>query len=595
MNQGNAAAKRIIAITMVKNEQDIIESFVRHTLSFADELIVCDHQSTDATREILERLKAEGLPLDIRTEYRAAHVQAEVMSTLLREAAEARGADFIVPLDADEFLLPESAGNLREQIEALPPDDVYALSWRKYVPLGGAERDFLLNRPLARERVYLHSSKCIVGGAAVRRRHLRLVQGNHAVYAEDDPARKISMKPSGLCLAHFYWRSSEQFRSKSIVTWMNNAAQFSEDAFEGGGYRLMASRALHGDAVTWKEILPDAELCDLHSLVPMQTLRYSGMAKIDVLCNVSNAALALARSYAEMRVDAKQLRVTSVVPYLGEEAPFRKSLAAVCSERCPRHEILVPVVRGTLPPEFERVMGERKDAAIVRAGDSSGDVFDAMAARATGAFVEWVLPGEMPLPQKLRAMVTSLVLEGRRFAFYISDAQMSCPVAGWPYLPLGATEDQNILSCARKGVYASMLFHGFVPTGGLSALLLRRTQLDACGWLRDGFSDGKANLLVMYRMLLCGEERDASPFVGILHRCYHSGSPVPSLEERVRHQIVWRELLHADGALLEEKQRAEALSCFREVGIALLTEAIETETDTSSPLWQQYQAMLLDV
>ena len=142
MNQGNAAAKRIIAITMVKNEQDIIESFVRHTLSFADELIVCDQQSTGAAREILERLKAEGLPLDIRTEYRAAHVQAEVMSTLLREAAEARGADFIVPLDADEFLLPESAGNLREQIEALPPDDVYALSWRKYVPLGGGGTRF---------------------------------------------------------------------------------------------------------------------------------------------------------------------------------------------------------------------------------------------------------------------------------------------------------------------------------------------------------------------------------------------------------------------------------------------------------------------
>lgn len=590
----NAEAKRIIAITMVKNEQDIIESFVRHTLSFADELLVCDHQSTDATREILENLKAEGLPLDIRTEYRAEYAQAAFMNALLCEAAEQRQADFIIPLDADEFLLPESAGNLREKMEALSPDDVYALSWRKYVPLGGAEGEFLLNRPLARERVYPRSGKCIVGGAVVRRHHLSLVQGNHAVCVKGDPARMVPMKPIGLCVAHFHWRSPEQFRSKAIVMWMNIAAQFSEDAFEGGGYRQMTARALHGDAVTWKEILPDAESCDLRGLVPMQTLRYSGMAKIDVLCNVANAALALARSYADMRADAKQLRVTSVVPYLGEEAPFRKSLAAVCGEYCPRHEILVPVVRGILPPALERVMGEREDVAIVRAEDSAGDAFDALAARATGAFVEWVLPGEMPLPQKLRAMVTSLVLEGGRFAFYISDAQMSCSVAGWPYLPLGATEEQNIMACARKDVYASLLFHGIVPTGGLSALLLRRTQLDACGWLRDGFSEGRANLLAMYRMLLCGGEMDKSPIVGILHRCYHSGSPVPSLAERVRHQVVWRELLHADGELLGETQRAKALDRFCKTGIALLTEAIETGADTSLPLWQQYQAMLLE-
>ena len=75
---------KIIAITMVKNEMDVIESFVRHTLTFADELIVCEHRSSDATREILESLRAEGLPMEIETEYRAAHVQEDVMSRLAR-------------------------------------------------------------------------------------------------------------------------------------------------------------------------------------------------------------------------------------------------------------------------------------------------------------------------------------------------------------------------------------------------------------------------------------------------------------------------------------------------------------------------------
>lgn len=66
--------KKIVAISMVKNEMDIIESFVRHTLGFADLLIVADHKSTDRTREILESLQAEGLPLIIEDVAQARHV-----------------------------------------------------------------------------------------------------------------------------------------------------------------------------------------------------------------------------------------------------------------------------------------------------------------------------------------------------------------------------------------------------------------------------------------------------------------------------------------------------------------------------------------
>ena len=50
---------KIAVITMVKNESDIIESFARHALSYADVLLVVDHNSTDETRKILELLQAE--------------------------------------------------------------------------------------------------------------------------------------------------------------------------------------------------------------------------------------------------------------------------------------------------------------------------------------------------------------------------------------------------------------------------------------------------------------------------------------------------------------------------------------------------------
>ena len=49
---------KIAVVMMVKNEIDIIESSVRHAAKFADEILICDHRSTDGTLEILELLKS---------------------------------------------------------------------------------------------------------------------------------------------------------------------------------------------------------------------------------------------------------------------------------------------------------------------------------------------------------------------------------------------------------------------------------------------------------------------------------------------------------------------------------------------------------
>ncbi|WP_422109483.1 glycosyltransferase family 2 protein, partial [Achromobacter xylosoxidans] len=45
--------KKLISISMVRNENDVIESFVRHNLELMDEMHIIDHGSSDGTREIL--------------------------------------------------------------------------------------------------------------------------------------------------------------------------------------------------------------------------------------------------------------------------------------------------------------------------------------------------------------------------------------------------------------------------------------------------------------------------------------------------------------------------------------------------------------
>ena len=47
---------KIAIVSMVRNEADVIESFVRHNLQVADALYIIDHASTDGTGEILQQL-----------------------------------------------------------------------------------------------------------------------------------------------------------------------------------------------------------------------------------------------------------------------------------------------------------------------------------------------------------------------------------------------------------------------------------------------------------------------------------------------------------------------------------------------------------
>ena len=56
----------ITAVTGCKNEQDIIEPFVRHTLRFCDQLIILDN-SLDDSKRILDQLAVEFPQLTLAT------------------------------------------------------------------------------------------------------------------------------------------------------------------------------------------------------------------------------------------------------------------------------------------------------------------------------------------------------------------------------------------------------------------------------------------------------------------------------------------------------------------------------------------------
>jgi len=77
---------KIAAVTTVRNESDIVESFVRHNAAFIDRLYILDHRSTDSTPEILRRLTEEGLPLTVSREDDGIFRQGPTMTRLIKQA-----------------------------------------------------------------------------------------------------------------------------------------------------------------------------------------------------------------------------------------------------------------------------------------------------------------------------------------------------------------------------------------------------------------------------------------------------------------------------------------------------------------------------
>ncbi|MCI6233159.1 MAG: glycosyltransferase family 2 protein [Selenomonas sp.] len=313
--------RKIAAIVMVKNEMDIIESFVRHTLGFADLLIVADHKSTDRTREILEALKEEGLPVLIEDVAVARHAQAETMTRLLWLAADEHQADLIVPLDADEFLVPTGEAAVRDVLEALTIDDVCSLRWQRYLPQsddGIPAGVFALSVPLLRAKEQEQGQKIIVRGDVVRRDHPGLAEGNHMILREGGMAHgEHGDFCDGLELAHLVWRNPAQICSKYAVGWPNIAGKYGLSTPSGGGYQGVFERIRRGETPKRTEDDRAWEPCSLAGRVPFPTLRYSENTIPNVLANVMAASEALAAELAETRALASQPLVTTIVPYLG--------------------------------------------------------------------------------------------------------------------------------------------------------------------------------------------------------------------------------------------------------------------------------------
>lgn len=221
--------KKIVVITMVKNEEDIIESFIRHSMTFADELILIDHDSIDRTSEILYSLSDEYNNLFVKKYTEFEYSQSECMTALMKEAFCEHNADIVVPLDADEFLLPQKNDDdlrtLLLKIRYRECYSVYLNTFSLVEPNKLYEGYFILDIPSVHSIDNTAGSKIIVSKGVFSNNTI-LAQGNHYII---DNIHGINIKgnaDNGLMIAHFPNRGPKQLFSKLVMGWIFNVAKY---------------------------------------------------------------------------------------------------------------------------------------------------------------------------------------------------------------------------------------------------------------------------------------------------------------------------------------------------------------------------------
>jgi hypothetical protein len=213
---------RLIGSTFVRNEADVVEAFVRHNLTVLDALAVVDHGSLDATPDILRKLVAEGLPLFVGHEAVPEFDPQVFSNRLVRHVFATSDADWVFPIDGDEFLKVAGRAELEDALGALSGATHVSMEWRTYVPRFDAGPDTLaLLRSARRVRDDGHGlRKVAVSRAFVAQPELFLTKGNHRVEVNGaPPARgpRPVLPAETAALAHVPVRSARQFVSKMAV------------------------------------------------------------------------------------------------------------------------------------------------------------------------------------------------------------------------------------------------------------------------------------------------------------------------------------------------------------------------------------------
>jgi len=211
-------------VSVVRNEADVIEAWVRHHARMVDTVHVLDDRSDDDTSAILQALQAEGLPLRVVRNDDPSIDRAIACADLARQAATATSCEALIALDADEFLLGTRAA-FEDALSDGLARDVLALARYTRFPDPAAAPDA---HPFERAPYSLRGDPglpgpCVIGGELARSLHWTYADDRRGIQgiAPASPGPLPSRTVAALRVAHLPARSGRQFACRMLRDWFD--------------------------------------------------------------------------------------------------------------------------------------------------------------------------------------------------------------------------------------------------------------------------------------------------------------------------------------------------------------------------------------
>jgi glycosyltransferase involved in cell wall biosynthesis len=204
---------KIAAITMVKNEEDIIyHSLLNMAEEGIDVIIVADNMSTDKTLAEINKAKdvlnGSTCQIIILEDKEVGYYQSEKMTALAHKAYNEFSADWIIPMDADEIWFAHE-GKISDVIKSLPENiNVIEASLYNHFPTSIDVDSIIPFESI----VWRQKEKGALLKMAVKyHKDMVIEQGNHSVRL---PVPQV--KSNCLEIRHFPYRTWEQFKNKAL-------------------------------------------------------------------------------------------------------------------------------------------------------------------------------------------------------------------------------------------------------------------------------------------------------------------------------------------------------------------------------------------
>lgn len=218
MAHSQPASTRVVAITRVLNEADIIESFIRHNRSFVDHHILLDNGSSDGTVEILNGLKEEGFPITVFKNISVTFNESDFLTSMYKKAYEEYGADWVLCLDADEFVDDrKSAGGLTKLLREKTHVDIITVQLINYIATSSDNRDeIVVPKRIIRRRAETGVFKVFINAKSLGS-DICITHGSHAVFSGGK--KIVNTTEKNIVLAHYPERSPFQAIAKFVRGW----------------------------------------------------------------------------------------------------------------------------------------------------------------------------------------------------------------------------------------------------------------------------------------------------------------------------------------------------------------------------------------